>query len=723
MRKTLFILFSFTLAWAHAQQGKDLVQVTDLLKIRQINAVSLSEDGNRLVFGVTGIVPDPDKEDEYKYESQLYLMPADGRQQPRQLTYAPEGASQPAWSPDGSQLAFVRSADGKPQIFLLSLSGGEAVQLTNFKYGVNSPKWSPDGTQLLFTSGIKLQELLADTILNPAGELPKWSYEKPGFFENEHLRVADAPNADPDGSLAEIRAYLDRNEKDQKAKVINQLQFQEEADVTSSISLSHIFLIDARPDATPRDLTPGFFSSGNPSFTPDGKSVIFEGDFNEEAHPDRSLESAIYRVGTDGQGLQQLVGREGFAYRSTALSPSGKWLAFQYSPVMDVRVPQLALMPVNGQEADIITIPYDRNKSSLHWSENDRYLYFTSPSNGGVILNRLDTRSQKVEQLTDFESGVGSFDIRGKKLFYAKNEVANPHELYMADAAGKGARRVTSLNHEWVQDKQLSMPEKKSFTNNEGLTIEYWVMKPIGFEEGQQYPLVLEIHGGPTAMWGPGERSMWHEYQYFAARGYGVVYSNPRGSGGYGEEFMRANIQDWGAGPASDILTALEGAVEEGWADTSRLAITGGSYGGYMVSWILAHDQRFSAACAQRGVYDLTTFFGEGNAWRLVPNYFGGYPWEEEARPVIRRESPYTYVQNIRTPLIIFHGESDLRTGVIQSEMLYKSLKVMDRPVEYVRHPGATHEITRSGNNRQRIDQLLRTYEFFERWLHPQDAQ
>jgi dipeptidyl aminopeptidase/acylaminoacyl peptidase len=165
-------------------------------------------------------------------------------------------------------------------------------------------------------------------------------------------------------------------------------------------------------------------------------------------------------------------------------------------------------------------------------------------------------------------------------------------------------------------------------------------------------------------------------------------------------------------------LTALDRTVAtESWVDTSRLVVTGGSYGGYLVAWIIAHDRRFKAACSQRGVYDLSTFFGEGNAWRLVPNYFGGYPWETAPKATLQRESPINYVQNITTPYIIFHGESDRRTGTTQGEMLYRSLKVLGRPVEYVRHPGATHEITRSGNNRQRIDQMLRTYEFFDRWI------
>jgi len=229
---------------------------------------------------------------------------------------------------------------------------------------------------------------------------------------------------------------------------------------------------------------------------------------------------------------------------------------------------------------------------------------------------------------------------------------------------------------------------------------------------------VLEIHGGPTAMWGPGENSMWHEFQFWCSKGYGVVYANPRGSGGYGQEFLKANVKDWGNGPMQDVLTALTKATAASpWADTSKMVVTGGSYAGYLIAYIISHDNRFKAACSQRGVYDLRTFFGQGNAWRLVPNYFGGYPWEKTVLPILERESPITYVQNITTPYIMFHGENDLRTGVIQGEQMFKSLKVLGRPVEYVRHPGATHEITRSGNNRQRIDQMLRTWEFFERWL------
>jgi dipeptidyl aminopeptidase/acylaminoacyl peptidase len=225
------------------------------------------------------------------------------------------------------------------------------------------------------------------------------------------------------------------------------------------------------------------------------------------------------------------------------------------------------------------------------------------------------------------------------------------------------------------------------------------------------------MHGGPSAMWGPGESTTWHEFQFFTARGYGIVYSNPRGSGGYGQKFQKMNYQNWGEGPSGDVLAVATEAAKESWVDPNRQVLTGGSYAGYLTAWIVGHDNRFKAAAAQRGVYDLTTFMGEGNAWRLVPFHFGGYPWNEETRNILLRESPLSYVDKIQTPLLIKHGDNDLRTGPIQSEMLYKSLKILGKPVEYVRYPGASHELSRSGDPLQRMDRLLRFLEFMERYV------
>jgi dipeptidyl aminopeptidase/acylaminoacyl peptidase len=716
MRRSLTFTVIFFIVLHVYSQNKEPVKVTDMLKIKSINGLTLSKDGSRAVFTVTDIEPDGDSKWEYKYVNQVWMVKTDGNSSPKQLT-TKEGSSQAAWSPDGKQIAFVRAVDGKPQIFLLSLDGGEAVQLTRFKYGAGTPKWSPDGKQIIFSSNIPLKDLLKDSLLNPTLSVPVWSYEKPGFEKNELLK---SPNVkgDPDGSIQEVRAYLENDENDKKAKVVDKLNFQDEMDVNAEISFNHFFIVDLNAANKPVELTPGFYRFNNADFTPDGKQVILSGDVDSVQHPDRSLENEIFMVNIDGTDLKKILGEEGVNYNSPRLSPSGKWLAFQYGNTSFVSVPTLAVMPLRGSAKDKIDIPFDRNKGNIIWSNDEKYIYFSAQSNGGQPIYRANVSTKKIEQLTDYNTGIVNFDLAGNKLVFAKTEVSDPFDIYLVDADAKNAKRVSDFNYNWVQTKQLSFPEKKSFTNDKGQAIEYWIMKPINYQAGKKYPLLLEIHGGPAAMWGPGETSMWHEYQFFCSRGYGVVYCNPRGSGGYGLDFLRANINDWGAGPTSDVLGALDKAVAEGWADTSKLLVTGGSYAGYLVAWIIAHDHRFKAACSQRGVYDLATFFGEGNAWRLVPNYFGGYPWEPATKAILQRESPITYVQNITTPYIIFHGENDRRTGVTQGEMMYRSLKVLGRPVEYVRHPGATHEITRSGNNRQRVDQMLRTYEFFERWIN-----
>jgi dipeptidyl aminopeptidase/acylaminoacyl peptidase len=715
MRALALFLLLTVVQLSIAQNPTELINVTDMLKIKTVGNITVTRDGSRAAFTVTSIDQDESNKLDYKYLTQIYAVSTTGNTTPTQLTTAKEGASQPTWGPDGKRLAFVRTIDGKPQIFILSMEGGEPMQLTTLKYGATNPKWSPDGKQIIFSSGISLQEWLKDTVINGSRDLPLWPTEKPGFNKNEQLQANKAkPN--PDGSLAEIRAYLDNNIADKKAISLTKLNFQSEVNISSDVSFNQFFVTSTNQKAEPTLITKGFYRYNNADFTPDGKRIIISGDIDSLESPDRRLESEIFIADINGRNFKMLLGDSGKSYSSATVSPSGKWLAFQYGTTSFVSIPTLAVMPLNGSQKDIITIPFDRSKSNFTWSSNEKYLYFTAQSNGGSPLCRVNLSTRKVEALSGFDNGITSFGLAGNNIIFSRTQITNPSELYIADAALKNEKQISSFNS-WVKTKKLSLPEKRTFTNDKGMQVEYWVMKPTNYRQGQKYPLLLEIHGGPSAMWGPGEAGMWHEFQYFCSKGYGVVYSNPRGSGGYGLDFLRGNVNDWGAGPSGDVLTALDKTVAEGWADTRKLLITGGSYAGYLTAWIISRDKRFAAACSQRGVYDLSTFFGEGNAWRLVPNYFGGYPWEPKVKEVLVRESPITYVHNITTPYIIFHGANDRRTGFVQAEMMFRSLKVLGRPVEFVVHPGASHEITRSGDNRQRMDQMLRTYEFFERWI------
>ncbi|MBC8155407.1 MAG: S9 family peptidase [Bacteroidetes bacterium] len=731
--RNLFLTFFLLLCGVGptiAQTPKQRIVATDLTRIKQVGSIQLAPNGQRAVYTLTTIEPNPDQKEEYEYKTHIYLTDLKTGSSPKALTRGTESARQPVWSPDGKSIAFVRTVKGKPQIFVMPLDGGEAYQLTTGKYGSSSPIWSPDGAKLLFASGITMTELLADSTLNPGKRTPAWSMEKPGFATNAFMQPDKKVKPNPDGSLAEIRAYLAKDVEDKKAKVVNRLTFQGESTTEPEMSFTHLFVTDVREDATARPLTRGFYSYQPTSWFPDGQHILAVTDRDTLKHPDREQENAIVAIAADGSGrVTTVLGEPGKTYFAPELSPDGKQLALLVNKTEGVGFPQPAITTLNGTGAGAVEmIPFDRSASNMAWATVTgtvpgkkantavNMLYFTAPANGGFPLYRLVPATKQVEQLTDFNSGVNSFNLVGNQLVFSKTEVANPSELYKADGMARNAVKLSNHN-DWIAAKTLSYPEKRTYKNSKGQTVDYWIMKPTDMATGKKHPLLVNMHGGPTAMWGPGEGSTWHEHQYFCAQGYGVVYANPRGSGGYGQAFQAANYQDWGTGPTEDVLAAATDAAREAWVDTSRQVLTGGSYAGYLTAWIVGHDNRFKAAFAQRGVYDLTTFMGEANAWRLVPNYFGGYPWQPEIQKVLDANSPYSFVADIKTPLLIKHGENDLRTGVVQSEMLYKSLKLLGRPVEYVRMPGATHELSRTGNVRQRIDRMLRMYEFFERYI------
>ncbi|MBO0937425.1 S9 family peptidase [Fibrella sp. HMF5335] len=713
------------------------VQVTDLTRIKQVGGIQLAPDGSsRALYTLTTIEPQTDAPDEFDYRTQIYLSGLKPNSAVA-LTRGTESARQPVWQPSSNdasqQIAFVRNVKNKPQVFVMPLGGGEAYALTNVPYGVSNPVFSPDGKRLLFTCSVTFAELQNDTLLNPGKRGPLWSVEKPGMSTSAVMGNAGVkPN--PDGSLAEVRAYLAKDETDKKAKVITRTNFQGEATTEPMLSFQHVYVIDVREGATPRPVTRGFASYLAPAWMPNGQTILAVTDRDPTQHPDREYDSAIVALAADGSGAATPVLSEaGKSFGNPTPSPSGMLLAYLVGASRDVGFAQLGLANLNGTNAaNARQMAFDRAAGSLSWAPMNatavsrargqknaapaETLYFIAPTNGDVPLYRLNPASGTIDKLTTPERGITAFAADQSRLVYATTAVADPSALEMASVSGQNPQVLEQPNAGWLTGKALSYPEKRVYTNSKGQAIDYWIMKPAGLQAGRTYPLVLNMHGGPTAMWGPGEASMWHELQYLCAQGYGVVYANPRGSGGYGQAFQRANVRDWGTGPAEDVLAAATVAARETWVDTTRQVITGGSYAGYLTAWIVAHDNRFKAAFAQRGVYDLTTFMGEGNAWNLVPNYFG-LPWEAGAKAILDANSPYSFVQNIKTPLLIKHGENDLRTGIIQSEMLYKSLKILNRPVEYVRMPGATHELSRSGNVRQRIDRLLRIWEFFERFV------
>ena len=720
--RPLFILV-LVVQLTYAQDKKPYVVASDLMRMVSVNQISLSPDGGRAVAVVTRKKSKEDaakKTTEYGYTQHLYLLDTKGDKAPLQLTHGDRRDAQPKWSPDGSAIAFVRADGDTQQIWILPLTGGEAFAVTKAKYGATQPVWSPDGKSILFSSSLPLSTI--------EGELP-WTYERPGRkLRDEPLwsQLKDPEKASikasPDGSLEDVRAWLARNNSERNPRVLTRLDLQGELDLDPEEKLEHLFIVPAQAGSEAKQITSGFQDFSGAQWSKDGKNIICSATKFANA-PDRERSVSLWKLNADGSQLQEILRMDGRPISAPKISPDGKTISFLTGTTDTYfgRQTDIGVIPFGGGEATILTANFDRDVLSAEWSADSKSLYFTAESEGDVPLFNVPVKGGKAAEVVGNDLGVMNFAVGTSHLVYAQTETANPWEVYSLSLRDKQKKKLTSFNS-WVTERKIGLPKEYWITRPDGTKVQYWILEPANRKEGVKYPTILNIHGGPTAMWGPSAYSMWHEFQLEAAWGYGVVFCNPRGSGGYGDAFKRGNFKDWGNGPAGDILASLEDAQTRApWIDQDQLFIEGGSYAGYMVAWIIGHDNRFKAANAQRGVYDLTTFMGEGNAWRLVPDYFGGYPWDPETRKLLTSESPLTYVEKIQTPLLIIHGDQDLRTGVIQSEMLYKSLKVLGRPVEYIRYPKEGHELTRSGNPGRMMDHLLRTIEFFERYVkHPE---
>jgi len=716
---------------AYAQSGSLPIQASDVYTIHELGNLTASPDGRWVAYTVRSAYQEQVRgEERVGYRTQIWMAPADGSSEPRPLTSSAANASQPTWHPDSRHLAFVRAVEGAPQIYVLSLEGGEAVQWTNVPTGASQPTFSPNGQRLLFATSLAEADVRR--------QLGRW----PAWHERPARSVADtvAVRANPDGSLAEIRAWLDQREGRANPRVLNRLNFQGEFDLQPELSFRHWHVMEARPKATSRPLTSGF-SSWPEALWLSNTELLLSTRRDTTLHPDRDASGMLVRMNLTSGQSRVWATSDTMRLGGPVLSPDGRFVAISGSPLSDPGyvLSQAGVISVEGGEIQWLTTSLDRSVSDVAWTPASDALLFTAPANGGFPLYRASLQTpSRIERLTPRDEGVRSFVPVGEQVLWVRTTWQNPFEL-VSQSLRDGQVQVRSAhNAGWLAERRVSPMVADSVLMPEGHWVAYWTIPPANVTPGQRYPLMLQIHGGPMAMWGPGEASMWHEFQLFASRGFGIVLSNPRGSGGYGYAFQRANYQDWGHGPSRDVLAAATRAAQLPWADPARQVVTGGSYAGYLTTFIIGHDHRFKAAFAQRGVYDLRTFFGEGNAFRLVPNHFGGYPWQTDSTFVqdywrigadgpsretltiaqlLDRESPLSYVHQMRTPLLIKHGDADLRTGVIQSEMLFRSLSSLGKPVEYVRYPRAGHDLSRSGEPDQRVDRLLRILEFMERYV------
>lgn len=710
----LALLCLLLLALGHSVvlgQERRPITANDLYRLQAASEVALAPDERRIAFVVTQIDSAANA-----YSSHIWIATVDGREV-RQYTQGAARDRSPVWSPDGTKIAFVSDRSGNDsQIYVLPVDGGEAWQLTEMESGASDPAWAPDGASLLFTSSLTTDELEGE------GE------------EVEPVRTAGADGEAGDGqgsdgnvqadtamfgSLTAIRNWLARNAREEEPAVITRLNFLGERALDPIESWSHIFQIHLE-DKEPVRLTEGTFDYGSPTFSKDGTRIAVTARITDGMHPDFSAKADLYIMDSDGGELLKIE-IPSYHVQSATWSPEGDAIAFTARDTAELTAANTELGIVEltaaggGGEIRWLARSLDRSVRAYRWAPDGRSIYFTAGVHGTVAIYRVSAQNGETRQIVSGERGVLSFDLGKRKLAFAITEPGNPSEVYSANSDGDGERRLTRLNSEWLSSVQIQPHHGFWYRSSDGRRVQAWTIEPVGYQKEKRYPLAVEIHGGPHAMWGPGETTMWLEFQLLAANGYTVLYANPRGSDGYGLDFKLSIQRDWGDGPMGDVLTAVDTIVARGAVDPDRMVVAGGSYAGYLTVYLVGHDHRFKAAVAQRGVYDLAVFFGEGNAWRLVPYEFNTYPWEDPE--ILRQQSPITYADRITTPLLIMHSSRDLRTGVSQSEMLYRTLKVLRRDVEYVRYPREGHNLSRTGEPLLRIDRLLRIIEFFDRYV------
>jgi dipeptidyl aminopeptidase/acylaminoacyl peptidase len=677
--------------------SKRAITEKDLYAFHWVGSPQISPDGAKVVYTLVKVAANHDD-----YETALWIAPTSGGPS-RQLTSGPRDSGA-QWSPDGKTLAFLRATekDGKPQppqVYLLSLEGGEARALTEMPKGASSPVWSPDGHSIAFSSI----------------SLPK-DFEK----------KVDAVESD--------------------VRVITRAQYRENGEgYVDPDRPTHIWVVDVpRVAAGPqksRALTTGEFSESDTTWSPDGGKIYFTSDRNKEPYYEPP-QRAIYVVSATGGATQKVTAIDGPVYQ-ISVSPNGRRLAFvgeidrgegvvqrSYSePDLFVAETEPGSTPKN------LTVQYDFDiagsvqgdqapprgggVSPPVWSADGGSIFVKTSEQGRVNLERVDSETGKVEAVTKGDHTIISYSATpdGSKMAVLLSTPTNIGDVFLVNSASGKMEPVTHVNAELFTRLSLTEPETIWYKSFDGRRIQAWVQRPPDFQAGKKYPLILDIHGGPHSAYG---YVFDHEFQWMAAKGYVVLYPNPRGSTSYGQEFGNIIQYHYPGDDFKDLMAGVDELIARGWVDPEKLGVTGGSGGGVLTNWTVGHTDRFKAAVSQRSIADWTGFWYTADFSQFTPFWFRGAPWQQEAD--FKERSPITYIERVHTPLMLIEGEADFRTPPADGgEQMFRALKYLRRPVVMVRFPGESHELSRSGKPSHRVERLQHIVAWFDKYLMGQD--
>jgi dipeptidyl aminopeptidase/acylaminoacyl peptidase len=674
---------------------KQPITAEDLHRITYVEDPRISPDGRYVAYVQAAV----DKFDN-STKRNIWLALTDGSDL-IQVTRSGKDL-QPRWSPDGKTLAFTSGRDEKLQIYLMRIGepGGEPRVLTSMPNGANSPAWSPDGTQIAYLAGMNAEARA-----------------------KEDRGEEDPPPADK----LDAKHRKERRDQDETKRwdprIIERIPYRTG---TSFISdhFQQIYIIPTaegleKDAAKPRRLTNLDADHEPPKWTPDGEYLL-TAHMSDPTGDEPWRWSNLYRIRVADGSSEQLTD-ETFASYDATPSPDGQWIAFQRVPRenLSLRLGRLTVLPASGGEPQDLTLELDRSIGDFKWKPDSSGLIFTALSWGTIEVYSVSLADGQVEKIISGEIAVESFDIDDDAgIAYTASTPFNPSELFWQDSSVDAPAQMTHVNQKFLDSVVVQETHELRWKSPSGAEIQGWYILPVGYEPGKTYPLAFNIHGGPHVMWGPSMKSMWHEWQFHAARGYAVFYANPRGADGYGEAFRLALQGEWGDVAYDDLMAGIDTLLEQGFVDSSRMAVTGGSYGGYMTAWIVGHTERFAAAASLRGVYNLLGFQGTTDIPSFIGEEFGAEPWDDPM--YLWDRSPVKYAPQIKTPLLIVHSENDFRVPIAEGEMLFAYVRRCGGTVKLVRYPREGHELTRSGEPEHRVSSLTQIINWFDQYCMPE---